>query len=62
MMSFIRFCLLLSGVCSYSALCAQQEAVETTSWQVGGYVGIGVVLIVAIVIVLWRRQHRKFND
>ncbi len=62
MISFIRVCIFLLGICSYSAVCAQQETTETTSWQVSGYVGIGVVLIVAIVVVLWRRQRRKFNE
>lgn len=36
--------------------------VEENPWQTYGYIALGAVVLVVIVVVLIRKQHRKFNE
>ena len=36
--------------------------VEETPWQTYGYIALGAVVLIVIVVVLIRKQHRKFNE
>lgn len=32
------------------------------SWQAYGYISLGAIVLAIIIVVLIRRQHRKFNE
>jgi len=36
--------------------------VEENPWQTYGYIALGAAVLIVIVVVLIRKQHRKFNE
>jgi len=55
---WLAFTMLLVGKLVF----AQADTLQAESSSPSVYIGIGVVLIVAIIFVLYRRQKRKFNE
>ncbi|SEK97188.1 hypothetical protein [Parapedobacter koreensis] len=45
-----------------AAIIQQSDTVSETSWQTYGYIGLGAIILIAAVVVLIRKQYRKFNE
>ncbi|WP_436832154.1 hypothetical protein [Parapedobacter sp. DT-150] len=55
---------LLMSIFSVSMVAAQQSeaASPDSSWQTYGYIALGAIILAVAVVVLIRKQHRKFNE
>ncbi len=60
MHSTVAFIIALFGV---PALVQQSDTTHTENpWQAYGYIALAAVVLVITVVVLIRKQHRKFNE
>ena len=60
MHSTVAFFIALFGI---PALVQQSETTAVESpWRAYGYIALGAIVLVVIVVVLIKRQHRKFNE
>ncbi|MGK6351136.1 hypothetical protein ACMGDE_07505 [Parapedobacter sp. DT-150] len=52
------------SIFSVSMVAAQQSeaASPDSSWQTYGYIALGAIILAVAVVVLIRKQHRKFNE
>lgn len=56
---------LLMRIFNVSTVAAQQSEAASSSdssWQTYGYIALGAIILVVAVVVLIRKQHRKFNE
>lgn len=37
-------------------------AVSEEAWPTYGYIALGALILIAIIVILLRKQHRKFNE
>lgn len=60
MQSIVALFITLFGV---PALVQQSDTTVTeNSWAAYGYMALGAIVLIIIVVVLIRKQHRKFNE
>lgn len=53
---------LLVTFLSSPAVVQQHDTVSENGWRTYGYIALGAIILIVIVLVLIRKQHRKFNE
>jgi len=57
------FVLVLFSLTTYASVNTQLEDTANQGWwSTYGYIIIGALILLAAIIILVRKQHRKFND
>jgi membrane protein DedA with SNARE-associated domain len=44
------------------AIVQQHDVASENDWRTYGYIALGAIILIVIVVVLIRKQHRKFNE
>ncbi len=44
------------------AIAKQRDIIEEDPWPAYGYIALGAIILVVVIVVLIRKQYRKFNE
>mgnify|MGYP001248595542 FL=1 len=56
------FSLMLFSVCAVKAQQNAEGSYPEDPWPTYGYVALGAIVLIAVIMVLVRKQYRKFNE